>query len=487
MDLFKGKSSKKDFLEMMLDNSWEKPVKEVVKGFIDKIRLLDAPGARRLMIDLISLTRGDFRPDEVKRDASIALELIRQIDHDHPEQTLIDSVSWKGDMDQIKKNVKNDLKFKNYDEVVKIIPKLLYMAESNKDLYTRVKCVEILEEISSKHPMIVEQYQSRFFRMMYDESLDITQYVAEILYNIDFHTFGTRNVEKIRKILNTRYKENLINSFSQLSYVRHFLKYGLTIENFTKEWIWDVNLYIRQDPGFKIVKVEPDFPIKKDKMKKSWVVDLNSIQPQDAKKVFLYIDLNFQPIMSIQTKLTYKDSDGKLYSKEFKSETIDLYLISPKFETNVNFGLSRVKEYLEFNAKVRDNRKFLIPEILGLNQLTVMLKNIITAESILNVHEYKTEGISDEADYYSEIYFHGLTKNTKEDVVIISRISGEDKTLNLIMGANRDIIITGLYNKILSRLHSSLDGETLKELICPKCLEPIDVGFQFCPNCKAQI
>jgi hypothetical protein len=104
-------------MEPKIEPSWSKPVKEIVKGFQDKIKLLDALGARRSMIDLVTMIRSKDVDEATRKDASVALELIQQIDYSHPEQVLISVADWKGDIDQIKKNVINDIKLKNYDNV----------------------------------------------------------------------------------------------------------------------------------------------------------------------------------------------------------------------------------------------------------------------------------------------------------------------------------------------------------------------------------
>ena len=63
-------------------------------------------GARTKITELIQLIRSedDVIDDITRRDARIALDKIQQIDFHHPEEVLIESTNWKGNLDEIKKN-----------------------------------------------------------------------------------------------------------------------------------------------------------------------------------------------------------------------------------------------------------------------------------------------------------------------------------------------------------------------------------------------
>jgi hypothetical protein len=458
---------------------------------LDRVRVLDAPGARRSIADLIKIIRAPEAKgselDTKKRDARIALDLIQQIDQAHPETVLIESRNWQGDMDQIKKNVRNLLKTKNYDDVAKLVPQIIILVENNEDLYTRVKSAEVLAEISDQHPLLLERYLPRFFRLIFDDSLDVGQYVAEILYNIDFHSFDSHSPEKLRKILLERFRENLVNTFTQVDYSRHFLKYGISIENFTKTWIWNVLVTVKPDPGFTLVKVDPDVPMKFDRIRNLWTIDLNAIQFRSSKKFHLFLEPAESPVFTIQATLSYKTTEGKPFSKDLPPETIDLYALAPRFMTNVNFGEAHCKEFFEFKAKVKDNRKFSIADSVNLGSFTTSVMNAINAESIITVREYKVDKIKDQSDFFSEMYFHGQTRINRDEVAIVVRIDGEDRTFVFMIAANVPANIVGLYNRILSKI-SKVNGEkVIEELKCPRCLEPIDPGATFCPWCSFQL
>nr|MDO8110463.1 hypothetical protein [Candidatus Sigynarchaeota archaeon] len=472
-------------MELKIEQVKDKQVKDLVKNFTDKVNLLDAPGARRCILEIITLIR-TTSDEMVKRDASIVLETIQQIDYSHPEDVLIFASSWKGDMDQIKKNIANDMKVKNYDQVADMVPKLIYLVETNKDLYIRVKSAEILAEIAGKyqHPLLLDKFQPRFFKLMFDDSLDVTQYIAEILYNIDFHTFDTHSPEKIRKILTERFEENLVNTWVDVVYFRHLIKLEINIENFTRNWIWNVVLKVKNDPGFSIVKVEPECPAKADLTENAQSIELNVIQHRSAKKIIVYLEPKFQPSIQLQIKVSYKNNDGKTIVKELENDAVDLFQLVPQFLTTVNFGQAHSKEFFEFRAKVKESRKLVIPDNLKPELLTNAVKNLMQSESILSVYEYKTEQFKDDSEYYSEIYFHGQTKIGQDEVVLVSRISGEDRTFALMIAANKPPILTGLYNKVLSKLFSQLGLKPFVILECPKCLEPLEKGMVFCPSCK---
>ncbi|NMC05407.1 MAG: hypothetical protein GYA24_09355 [Candidatus Lokiarchaeota archaeon] len=474
-------------MELKVDAGWSRPVKDVVKNFNERIKLLDAAGARRAMIDLVAMIRSKDVDEDTRKDASIAMELIQQIDYSHPEQVLISMADWKGDIDQIKKNVLNDLKLKNYDTVAEMVPKLIYLVETNKDLYTRVKSAEALSEISKKHPLLLEKYQPRFFKAMFDESLDVTNFIADVLYNIDFQTFGTHSPDKIRKILSERFEENLVNTWVTLGYNRHLVRVEVNVENFTRNWIFDVSVRVKNNPTFTIAGIEPEYPARQDPGNNTTMIDLNVVQNKAAKKTFIHVEPRYVQRMQLQVKLAYKNNDGKASDKELFNEEVDLFALVPKFQTSVNFGLAHCKEFFEFVAKIKSMRKFAIPEVIRPSQLVIVMKNIMDAESIALVNEYKTDNVQDESDYYCELYFHGQTWIAKDEVVVVSRIAGEDKTVTLMIAANKEIYIPGLYNKFLAKIYAALNHKPFTPLECPKCFGTLDRGMTFCPSCKTKL
>jgi hypothetical protein len=474
-------------MELKIDSGWQKPVKEAMKAFQDKIKLLDATGARRSMIDLVALIRSKDADEATRKDASIALELIQQIDYSHPEQVLISMVDWKGDIDQIKKNVLSDLKVKNYDNVADMVPKLIYLVESNKDLYTRVKGAEILSEISKKHPLLLEKYQPKFFKAMFDDSLDVINFIADVLYNIDFQTFGTHSPEKIRKILSQRFEENLVNAWATIGYSRHLIRLEINVENFTRNWIFNVTVRIKNDPGFTVASIEPEYPIKQDPAENATSIDMNVVQNKTAKKVFIFVEPQCSQKIQLLTKIAYKNNDGKYFDRELTKDEVDLFALVPEFLTSVNFGLAHCKEFFEFHAKFKQIRKFAIPEVIKTDQLTIAIKNAMDAESIVSVNEYKTDNVKDESEYYSELYFHAQTRIAHDEVVIVSRVAGEDKTLTLMVAANNEIYLPGLYNKMLAKIYASLNHKPFTPLECPKCFGTLDRGMSFCPSCKTKL
>ncbi|MBN2152196.1 MAG: hypothetical protein JW839_12165 [Candidatus Lokiarchaeota archaeon] len=474
-------------MELKIDRSWQKPVQEVMKRFQDKIKLLDAAGARRCMIELVTMIRSSDADEPTRRDASIALELIQQIDYGHPEQVLIGMSDWKGDIDLIKKNALTDLKLKNYDSVADLVPKIIYLVETNTDLYIKVKSAEILSEISKKHPLLLEKYQPRFFKMMFDDSLDVTNFIADVLYNIDFQTFGTHSPEKIRKILSERFEENLVNAWMSTGYSRHLLRLEVNVENFTRNWIFDVAVRVKNDPGFSVANIEPEYPAKQDPAENATSIDMNVVQNKAAKKLFVYIEPLYQQTISVLSKIAYKNHEGRRFDRELMNDTIDLFSLVPQFLTNVNFGHAHCKEYFEFKAKFKQIRKFAIPEVIKAEHLTIAIKNVMDAESIVSVNEYITDNVNDETEYYSELYFHGQTKIARDEVVVVTRVSGEDKTLTFMIAADREIYLAGLYNKLLARLYAALNHRPFTALECPRCFGTLDRGMTFCPSCKAKL
>jgi hypothetical protein len=474
-------------MELKIDAGWAKSVKEIVKTVQDRIKLLDATGARRSIIDLVTLLRSKDADDATRKDASVALELIQQIDYSHPEQVLISMADWKGDIDQIKKNLLNDLKLKNYDIVADMVPKLIYLVEANKDLYTRVKSAEILSEVSKKHPLLLEKYQPKFFKMMFDDSLDVTTFVADVLYNIDFQTFGTHSPEKIRKILSERFEENLVNAWVNTGYSRHLIRLEVNVENFTRNWIFNVVVRIKNDPGFTIAGIEPEYPTRQDPAENATSIDINVVQNKTAKKVFVYIEPQYQQKMQLQAKIAYKNNEGKSFERNLFNDPIDLFALVPQFLTSVNFGLAHCKEFFEFHAKTKQIRKFAIPEVIRSEQLTIAIKNIMDAESIVTVNEYMTSNATDETEFYSELYFHGQTKIAHDEVIIVTRVAGEDKTMTFMIAANKEIYLPGLYNKILAKIYAALNHKPFTPLECPKCFGTLDRGMTFCPSCKVKL
>jgi hypothetical protein len=474
-------------MDFKIDNSWSRPVKDNVKNFNDRIKLLDAAGARRSIIELVSMIRSKDADEATRKDASIALELIQQIDYSHPEKVLISMVDWKGDIDQVKKNLMNELKLKNYDIVADMVPNLIYLVETNKDLYTRVKSAETLSEIAKKHPLLLEKYQPRFFKMMFDDSLDVTTFTADVLYNIDFQTFGTHSPEKIRKILSERFEENLVNSWVNTGYSRHLLRLEINVENFTRNWIFNVVVRIKNDPGFTVAGIEPEYPAKQDPAENATAIDMNVVQNKTAKKVFVYIEPQYQQKIQLQTKLAYKNNDNKVFNRELANDTVDLFELVPQFLTSVNFGLAHCKEFFEFNAKVKQIRKFAIPEVIRSDQLTIAIKNVMDAESIVAVNEYVTDKVKDETEYYSELYFHGQTRIARDEVAIVTRVAGDDKTMTLMIAANKEIYLPGLYNKILAKIYAALSHKPFTPLECPKCFGTLERGMTFCPGCKTKL
>ncbi|MEX2730149.1 MAG: hypothetical protein Q6353_023105 [Candidatus Sigynarchaeum springense] len=474
-------------MELKIDSGWAKPVKEVMKRFQDEIKKLNAAGARRCLIDLVTMTRSKDMDESTRKDASIALEIIQQIDYSHPEQVLITMADWKGDIDLIKKNALNDLKLKNYDSVADLVPKIIYLVETNKDLYIKVKSAEILSEISKKHPMLLEKYQPRFFKLMFDDSLDVTNFISEVLYNVDFQTFGTHSPEKIRKILSERFEENLVNAWMNIGYHQHLLRLEINVENFTRNWIFNVAVRLKNDPGFVVASIEPEYPSMQEPAENATSIDINVVQNKAAKKVFIYIEPQYQQTIPIHAKIAYKNNEGKSFDRELMKDTIDLFALVPQFLTNVNFGLVHCKEFFEFQAKIKQIRKFAIPEVIKSDQLTIAIKDVMNAESIVSVNEYITDNVKDETEYYSELYFHGQTKIARDEVVIVTRVAGEDKTLTLMIAAMKEIYLPGLYNKLLAKLFARLNHRPFTALECPRCLATLDRGMTFCPSCKAKL
>ncbi len=470
-------------MAISLDKKWDKQVYDLVKSFLDKVKVLDAVGARRCLVDLVGLTRGDTHADTIKRDASIALELIQQVDYAHPEQVLIESTSWQGDLNQVKKNVMNDLKIKDFDKVAAAVSLLLFLAETNEDTYQRVKAVEILAEISRKHPLMLDRFQSRFFRLMFNESLDLTQFVAEVLYNIDFHTFNSRNPERVRKILVERFEENLVNAWYDVKYTRHFVGFQVNVENFTNQWIWNVLVKIKQDPGFKALKVDPECPMRADPADNTVGVDLNVIQHKSMKKVTVMLDPRSSNVLSLHATISYKNADGKMLSRELPQENISMDQLMPPLFTTVNVGQTHCKEFFEFMATSKDNRKFLISELAKLPLVASTVKKILVGFGMVVVNDFTSDNVVDDAEFYHEAYYHGQTRIARDEIVIVARISGEDRTLTIMIAAKKDLYLVGLYNKLLRAIGDKMDDAELKELICPRCLQPIDKGATFCPWC----
>ncbi|MHA1848788.1 MAG: hypothetical protein ACTSXU_14190, partial [Promethearchaeota archaeon] len=379
-----------------IDPAWVPTVKSVVKRFLHCIDLLDATTARRELIKLIDLARGkdSDATDKARRDAMLALEEIQRIDHSHPEETLIDATRWRGNLGEIERGLKRDLKSRNYDKVQRIVPKLVYLGENHIDEKVRLGCLEILSRLSRKRSLLMETYQSRFFRLVFDDNLEIAQAASEILYNIDFHSFPYTNPVKLRKVLKARFEENLVNSIFDRDFFRHFIKYNITIENFTRNWIWDVKLVIHEDPGFRIVKTEPDYPIdrytEKDG-KTRVVIALNVVEMQSSKKVILFLEPRCTSEMTIESFISYLDVDERYYEHPNSTEVLDLFGLVPKFRRDVRVSFGACKEFFDYKAKVKDNRKFLISESLSLDDLNDAVKKILDRESISLIKEIKDD------------------------------------------------------------------------------------------------
>nr|MDO8116973.1 hypothetical protein [Candidatus Sigynarchaeota archaeon] len=404
-----------------------------------------------------------------------------------PEQILIESTKWQGDLNQVKKNVMNDLKVKDFDKVAAAVSLLLYLAETNEDTYQRVKAVEILADISRKHPLMLDRFQSHFFRLMFHESLDLTQFIAEILYNIDFHTFNSRNPDRIRKILVERFEENLVNAWYDVKYMRHFVGFQVNVENFTNQWIWNVLVKIKQDPGFKALKVDPECPMRVDSADNTVGVDLNVIQHKSMKKVTVMLDPRSSNTLALHASISYKNAEGKVLSRDLPQETVTMDQLMPPFFTTVNVGQSHCKEYFEFKATSKDNRKFSISELVKLPDVATTIKKILVGMAMVVVNDFTSENMVDDADFYHEAYYHGQTKIARDEIVLVTRLSGEDRTLTLMIAATKDLYLVGLYNKLLRLIDEKIGTEILKELQCPRCLQSLDKGATFCPWCTLKL
>ncbi|MFX0098337.1 MAG: hypothetical protein ACFFCS_02075 [Candidatus Hodarchaeota archaeon] len=472
-------------IEIQIDSAWSPLVKELMKSFLTAINLLDAQDARKQIAGLVELIRRDDDNAEIdditRRDARIALEKIQQIDFQHPEEVLIESTNWKGNLDEIKRNIKRDLKLKNFDKIRKLVPKLLMLSEHNESESVRVKSIEILASISRKFPVYLEKYQTRFYRLIFDDNLDLAQHVAEILYNIDFHAFDSTNPKKVRKILIERFEERLINIWSDRNYERHFIKYTVHVENFTPQLIFSVILKVKKEPGFEIVKVDPDYPFKVESYDNSYTIDANVLQARSKKDITVYID----PVASeinIESRIIYKKFDGTSIEKENPEDVIDIKELVPKFMTSIEVSVGKCKDFFEVGAKLKDNRRFWIPEHIDLEHLKNTIHDIMVP-GIVKVFEYNSDASLNPTEFFSEVYFYGQTEITKRKVALVSRISGEDRTLSMIIGTNDAVMSVGLYNEILARLKEF----NLKELRCPRCLEVIDNGIEFCPWCTYKL
>jgi hypothetical protein len=344
-----------------------------------------------------------------------------------------------------------------------------------------------LSEVSKKHPLLLEKYQPRFFKLMFDDSLDVTNFIADVLYNIDFQTFGTHSPEKIRKILSQRFEENLVNTWVNTGYSHHLMRLEINVENFTRNWIFNVVVRIKNDPGFTVASIEPEYPAKQDPAENAIAIDMNVVQNKTAKKVFVYIEPQYQKTVQLRATIAYKNNDGKAATRDLINDTVDLFALVPQFLTSVNFGLAHCKEFFEFHAKVKQIRKFAIPEVLRPDQLTIAIKNVMDAESIVSVNEFVTDNVKDDTEYYSELYFHGQTKIARDEVVIVTRVAGEDKTLTFMIAADKELYLPGLFNKLLAKLYAALSHKPFSPLECPKCFGTLDRGMTFCPSCKTKL
>lgn len=471
-------------IEVKIDPSWSPTVKEIMKAFLDAIDLLNAREARKRIAALVELIRKDDEAIDAitKRDARIALDTIQQIDFSHPEEVLIESTNWKGNLDEIKKTMKRDLKLKNFDKVRKLVPKLLVLAEHNENESIRIKSIDILSTLSKKYPVYLEKYQTRFFRLIFDDNLDLAQHVAQILYNVDFHAFESANPKKVRKILIERFEERLVSIWTDRNYERHFIKYAVHVENFTPQLIFSVILKVKQGPGFEIVKVDPDFPCKIEGYDHTYTIDANVLQARSKKDITVYIDPKFTPEINIESRIVYKKYDGTSIEKENPEDTIDMKALVPEFTGGIDLSVGKCKDFFEVGATIKDNRRFWVPGHVNLETLKTTIHDKMLP-GITKVFEYNSDASATPEEFFSEVYYYGQTKVSNRRAAIVSRISGEDRTLNMFIAVNNPVFSVGLYNEILAGLKEF----TLEELRCPKCLEVIDKGVEFCQWCAYKL
>ncbi|MBD3186261.1 hypothetical protein GF325_05490 [Candidatus Bathyarchaeota archaeon] len=472
-------------MNIKINPEWDEKVKEIMHRFREAIDVMNAGSARQAIMDLATLiyASDDAIGDFARRDARIALEIIQQVDHKHPEDVLIDSTSWKGNMDAIKKTVKNDLKAKNYDKITRLLPRLVYSAEHNEDISVRIKATDILMLVSKRHPLILEPFQSRFFHLVFEKNVHIANNIAEVLYGINFHMFPSTDPEAVREVLTEHFRENLVNIWTDRSYYRHFIKHELTIENFTRQWIWDVELRLNKSPGFKLVKVEPESRIINRPHDDAYTIDLNVVQHRTAKKVVLYLEPTFKPEIQVKTAVTYKDNDGHVAQRVNPAEIINLFDLVPIFTGDTSVGLAKCKQYFDYRATLKDNRIFHISLSTQFTVLDEALEGSIKAENFKIANAYNSGTDPLEGNYYSEVYYHAKGAHLNQEVVIVTRISEEEQELAIMIAADRAVYIAGLYNKILSTLLLQLPSGAITEQKCPKCLEPLDHGVLFCQWC----
>ncbi|MHA1792349.1 MAG: DUF7575 domain-containing protein [Promethearchaeota archaeon] len=472
-------------VQIQIDPNWETRIKNIMKEFLNSVSVLDPAGARKEIMELISIIR---RKDEIKdvklvKDARVALETIQQVDHAHPEKVLIDSRTWQGNLSQVKKNVTNYISTRDFDKVEKLVPLLIYTIENNQDIAIRRQAASILLYLAKQHSMVLESYISRFFRLIFEDDPELTEHVAGILYNIDFQSFTTQNPKKLRKLLQERFEENLVNIWADRDYFRHFIRYKLNIENFTRQWIWDVELKIKKSPGFKIVKIEPKYPFVEKALDNAYTIDLNVVEHRSTKQLTVFIEPLAKPVISIKMNIFFKNNEGRLLNREIPEEDIDLSALVPSFKKNIPITLNQSKQFFDYKAKHKDNRIFDIPGSISLHKLNTMLIKIVEEMGLMKVHAQESENIATLEEYFAETYFHGITKVRGDHMVIVARISGEGRYLTLLIAANQWVYVMGMFNKILMTLNSLLKEDHISELKCPSCLEPIERDLDFCPWC----
>ncbi|MHA1681808.1 MAG: hypothetical protein ACTSUE_12430 [Promethearchaeota archaeon] len=472
-------------MDLKIDNQWDQRVKVAMQAFLDAIATLDPAAARKHIASLVSLIYSEDPDitDFTRRDARIALELIQQIDHDHPEAVLIESASWKGNLEKIRKGTRTDLKTKNYDRVATLVPRLIFNAEHNEDATVKVKSTEILLIIAKKHPLVLEPFQSRFFRLVFEDNISIASNVASILYAINFHLFPTSDPVKIRDILTKQFMESLVNIWTDWTYHRHFIKYNITIENFTRQWIWDVELRLKKSPSFNLVKVEPSTRVTTNPFDGTDVLDLNVVQHQSTKVISVFLEPTFKPELELDSAVSYKNNDGRVIKKENPKDVIDMFRLVPVFNKDIEVNVTKCKEFFDYKAKIKDSRSFAIKSDASFSSLESALNAAINAESFKIAHEFKSGVDATEGMYFSEVYYYARSTSTNQEFAVVTRISEEEQILVIMIAASDAVFTTGLYNKILSTLFMYIDEDLLFELKCPTCLEPVDANAEFCPWC----